>query len=150
MPDSKKKEKPKKAKSANGEGAMSFLEDKKLYCYRVTIGTDSAGKPIRKAFYGKTKKETRDKGIAAQARLMQGQAAVSSDMKVSEWADKWLENYKSGLSPRTIENYKNIMYKQIIPSIGNYQLKNLKQMYIQKNDYRTRKQRIFLIHGKTC
>ena len=80
--------------SANGEGGCKYIEAKKLWCSRITTGWNE-DKQIRKAFYGKTKKEALNKATAAQARVMNGQAATSSDMKVSDWIKKYLADYKS-------------------------------------------------------
>jgi integrase len=119
-------------KASNGAGSMRYIESKKLYCYRVTVGTDSLGKPIRKAFYAKTEKETRQKGIAAQARVLQGQVATESQDKISTWALQWVENYKGGLAARTLQNYKDVINAQIIPRIGKYSFKKIKPAHIQK------------------
>lgn len=87
--------------TANGEGGCKYIESKKLWCCRITIGWEGK-KQIRKAIYGKTKKDALQKATAAKARVMNGQAAVSSSIKLSDWADKWLDIYKSGLSPELL------------------------------------------------
>lgn len=134
MPEEKVKEERNRT-SANGEGSCKYIESKKLWCARITIGWDGIGenrKQIRKAFYGKSKKEALNKATEAQARVLHGEAATSSNMKLSDWADKWMADYKSALAPRTIAQYKGVVKNQIKPAIGDYALKNLKQSQIQK------------------
>jgi site-specific recombinase XerD len=135
MPEETKEKETRNRTSANGEGSCRFIENKKLWCARITIGWESAEngqKQIRKAFYGKTKKEALDKATAAKARVMNGQAATSSDIKLSDWADKWTKAYCLNLSPRTVTGYKSVIENLIKPGIGDYRLKDLKPIHIQK------------------
>lgn len=121
-----KKESKQKKKAPNGAGSMTYIESKQLYCFRISVN----GK--RLPFYDKVERIARQKGITAQARSLTGQAAVSSQIKVETWAKMWLETYKKDLSARTVKNYNEIMKKQILPYIGNIQLKNIKPLQIQK------------------
>lgn len=121
--------------SANGEGSCRYIESKKLWCARITVGwevVDGKKKQIRPAFYGKTKREALDQATEAKARTLQGKAAVSSNMKLSDWADRWMCDYKSALAPRTIAQYKGVIKNQIKPVIGDFKLKDLKQSHVQK------------------
>lgn len=121
--------------SANGEGQCYYIESKKLWCARITIGwemVDGKKKQLRPPFYGKTKREALDKATEAKARALQGKAAIADKMKFSELADRWLSTYKSGLQPITLEGYKSIVEKHINPAIGNYGLDKLKPIHIQQ------------------
>lgn len=115
--------------SANGEGSCRYIESKKLWCVRVTVGweqTETGNKQIRKAFYGKRKRDALDKATAAQARVLRGEAATSSNIKISTWADKWFEVYASALSPRTVDNYREVLKNQVKAYLGDLTLKSLK------------------------
>jgi len=57
----------------------------------ITIGHDETGKAIRKYFYGKTKKECKQK--IDDFKLNQHNSTPDSIM-FSSWADKWLHLYK--------------------------------------------------------
>lgn len=131
-----KKEKQKRHRtSANGEGQCYYIESKKLWCSRITIGWEMVNgkkKQIRPPFYGKTKREALDKATEAKARALQGKAAVSDKMKFSELADRWLSTYKRGLQPITLEGYKSVVEKHLNPAIGNYGLDKLKPIHIQQ------------------
>lgn len=56
----------------------------------------------------------------------------SIDYTVSEWADKWLKLYKNDKEKSTIEMYKSCIKLYIKPSIGNINIKHLKQSDIMQ------------------
>lgn len=114
-----------KRKAPNGAGSMTFDEKKKLYCFRISVN----GKRI--PFYSKSEREARKKGLAAQARAMQGDTAISSSMQIKDWALRWVDTYKIKLAARTVQNYKDIINAQIIPNIGKYTFKTIKPIHIQ-------------------
>lgn len=58
----------------------------------ITIGHDETGKAIRKYFYGKTKKECKEKIDAF--KLSQHKQPTPDSMQFNTWADKWLHLYK--------------------------------------------------------
>lgn len=121
--------------SANGEGSCKYIESKKLWCARITTGWEVVNgkrKQIRPAFYGKTKKEALDQATEAKARVLQGKAAVSSGMKLSDWSDRWMSDYKSAPASRTIAQYAGVIKNQIKPAIGDFKLKDLRQSHVQK------------------
>ena len=51
----------------NGEGTLRKVSGRDLWQYRVTLGYDESGKPIRKSFYDKDRVVAREKGLAALA-----------------------------------------------------------------------------------
>ena len=51
---------------------------------------------------------------------------------VSEFLERWLEDYKSNLSPRGFERYESIIRKHLIPALGSIPLTQLKPEQIQK------------------
>lgn len=121
--------------SANGEGSCRYIESKKLWCARVTVGwkdTPKGRKQVRKAFYGKTKKEALAKATEAQARMLEGKPAVASSIRFSDIAEQWLTVYKAGLQPLTKVGYRTVVDTHIKPAIGNYPLKKLRALDIQK------------------
>jgi len=69
---------------------------------KITIGKNTDGSPIRKSFYGRTKREANAK---AQEYLRNNTfAPVDRKITVAEWAERWLEVYKEG-------NVSEITYK---------------------------------------
>lgn len=126
MPDEKE---TRNRTSANGEGSCRYIESKKLWCARITIGWEVVNgkkKQIRPAFYGKKKQEALDQATEAKARALHGGAAISSNTKISAWADKWIRTYVSGLSPRTVKSYTGVVDNHIKPAIGSLTMKEIK------------------------
>lgn len=121
------------AKRGNGEGTISYIEDKKLYCGKLSMGYDENGKRIRKTFYSKKRKDVQDKMDIAKAELAKGTYIEPSAMSVGDWLDEWLETYKK----RTVRATSYQIIFQAIkthlkPSLGNIKLKDLRPEMIQK------------------
>jgi len=124
--DDKGKEKSKKEKHANGEGSVYFRESDKKWVGSITHN----GK--RKVFYGKTKKEVRDKKNNALHDQQQGTLPTTSKQTVAQFLDHWLENtQKASVRPRTYERYEEVIRLHINPAIGRYQLQKLTAQHIE-------------------
>lgn len=120
------------AKRGQGEGTISKLENG-TYCGRITVGKTPEGKQKRKAFYGKTKREVQEKMNAAKADLDKGNYIDPSKVTVSEWMDTWLYEYKANtVKASTVANHKSVINAHIIPKLGKYMLKDLKNETVQR------------------
>lgn len=111
-------------KRYNGDG--SYIERKNgTWEYRVTtdIGT-------RKSFYGKTKKECRqkyDSFVAAE------EEKIEKVLTVSAWGEQWLDKYKKGNVARsTYRGYCDYVNKHIVPEIGHLKLKDVRPVHLVK------------------
>ena len=82
-------------KRINGEGTISKTK-KGLWHYKVVLGYDEEGKPIRKSFYSKDPQEAREKGLQALEELNGQKLSVSPDMRLKDWITTYLEGYKKG------------------------------------------------------
>lgn len=102
------------------------------YATSIIIGCTDDGKPKRKVIYGRTIMEL-DKKVA-DFKSLQNKGIIIDDngMTVQQWADKWLELYKSDKSYNTYSMYKNTIEKHIIPKLGNIRLNSLKKHQIQE------------------
>ena len=85
----------KKRKRGQGEGSIFYIESKKLWCAKVTVGKDENGKQKQKAFYGKTRKEVQEKLTATVNDINQNIYIEPSKMTVNQWVDIWLTEYKN-------------------------------------------------------
>lgn len=107
------------AKRANGEGTINKVR-KGLWRGRVTIGSQ------RKAVYGKTQQECRDK-----IELLKMQAGKKLDFKrgsdsLAAYLQHWLDNVvKVNKAARTHEEYDMACRLYIVPFIGHKKLSNL-------------------------
>lgn len=120
-------------KRGNGEGSINQLADGR-WQGRIMVGYDPiTGKPNRKAVYGKTQKEVREKLSALREELKNGLKVTVKKMTFGEWLDKWLEDHiKIGTRLTTYENYSCIVKTHIRPLLGTIRLDKLKTEEIQE------------------
>ena len=124
---------PKKRKRGQGEGSIFFIEEKKLWCAKITVGKDENGRQKRKAFYGKTRKEVQEKLTAAVNDVNNDTYIEPSRMTVGEWLDIWLKDYKKkSVKPTTYTVCHRYCKNYIKPAIGHCLLKDLRNMHIQR------------------
>lgn len=102
------------------------------YCKQIFIGYSSNGKRKFKTIYGKTIKEVEKKERELRDSLEKGFAIDDNNIALGEWADMWLNVYKSNVEYNTYVMYENAIKKHIKPELGIIQLKNLKSIHIQK------------------
>ncbi|MEI2397042.1 site-specific integrase [Paenibacillus phytohabitans] len=103
--------------------------------FRVTFdfGTDSKGKRIRK--YTSASSEAEAKKLLNEFEYNQQRNLLvqTTKMTFSEFLEHWVENYvKYNCEETTIYGYRNIIYKHIIPFLGNFELQKLQPAHIQQ------------------
>ncbi len=119
-------------KRGQGEGSISKRPDGTWWA-RITIGKDESGNQLRKAFYGKTRKEVAAKMSAYQEELSSAQPKDFSKSRLAEWMDFWLEHYKKRtVRISTYHNMLNKIHAHIYPALGAIKLIDLKTEMIQK------------------
>ncbi len=98
---------------------------------KITVGHNPDGTPIRKGFYGRTKKEANAK--AQEYIINNSFGPVDKTITLAEWAEKWLEVYKHGnVSELTYQNsYLAPVRNQIVPHFKNARLADIKQIDIR-------------------
>ena len=120
------------AKRGNGEGTISKRPDGTWWA-RVSVGYDDNGKRIRKAFYGKTRKEVQEKLTAAINDVNNDNYIEPSKMTVSQWLDIWLKDYKkNSIKQSSYMRYHTSIESNVKPYIGRLGLKDLRNDTIQK------------------
>ncbi len=102
------------------------------YSTSVIVGYDEDGKAKRKILYGRTIMEL-DNNVA-EFKSLKNKGIVIDDagMTVGQWAEKWLELYKSDKAYNTYAMYKRTINNHIIPAFGNTRLSSLKKHQIQE------------------
>ena len=128
------------SKRANGEGSIAFYSSRNCYRGQLTIGVDESGKPKRKSFYGKTKKEVKEKMETYKLLNPINKAAIN-EYTVATWFNYWLWNIKKrDIKPKTFERYECIFRNYIKGSeIANiplykFKLNNLQAYYNRLSD----------------
>ena len=121
-----------KKRRAKGEGNVRYVDDKKLWEGRLTVGVDpGTGKSIRKSIYGKTQKEVRRKMNAARSALDNNDYHDPSKLTVGQWLDIWVRDYLGDVKPYTALSYTQHVNNHIKPAIGAVKLDELDTNTIQ-------------------
>jgi len=114
-------------KRGNGEGSIyQRKEDGKW------VGSASIENGNRKVFYGKTRKEVKEKLVTALHEQQQGTLVMAGPQTVGQFLTDWLENtHKRHIRPCTYERYREAIYLHLIPTLGNKQLQKLTVQQLQ-------------------
>lgn len=119
-------------KRGHGEGTIYKRKDGR-WEGKLTIGYDTEGKPKRKTFYGKTRREVQEKMDKVKADLQAGTFVESNKITFEQWLNRWLEVYvKPKVKPATFSNYVHLARTHIIPSLGKIELQKLTTDIIQE------------------
>ena len=118
--------KNKKEKRANGEGSVYFRASDNKWVGSVTLDD---GK--RKVFYGKTKKEAREKMNKALYEQKQGMLIATPRQTVEQFLTQWLDGHRTSIRSRTHERYEEYVRLHIVPIIGHIQLQKLTAQHIK-------------------
>lgn len=120
-------------KRGHGEGSITQRKDGR-WMGQITVGTDpKTGKPKRKTFYGKTRKEVADKVREALNQKEKGLLTTNQQVTVKDWLNTWLTDYKQQeLKISTFVSYKGLVEDHIIPGLGAIKLNKLRTNDIQK------------------
>lgn len=108
-------------------GSVGIKKRGKVYQYQFEIApVKGQRKWITKSGF-KTKAEAQEEGNKAYTEYLNaGVPFKESSISYTDYLDYWLDNYcKINLKYNTIEAYKNIIKKHIVPKIGKYRLSTL-------------------------
>lgn len=108
-----------KVRRFRGEGSICYLENKKCYRGRVSLGKDSTGKSIVKDLYGKSPEEVIAK-VDKVKRESFGLKVDFNNITFGEWFYKWLYGIKkSEIAESSFNRYESLYEKYIGSSIFN-------------------------------
>jgi integrase len=115
----------------NGEGSVSQRPDGRWQA-QVTIGYGPDGKPKRRTFYGKSRKEAVGKMNLALHEIRTGNYIEPTKLTLGEWMEKWLNEYKKPkLRQSTWENYFTMIEAHIKTDLGGIPLTKLQTHTLQ-------------------
>jgi integrase len=109
----------------NGEGEIRERKDGTFEA-RLRIGNGE-----RRSFYGKTKKEVRDKLNAARRDYEAGRLAKDPARKVGGFLDEWLTIRRRSIAPSTYDNYA-LNITRLRPHLGQHHLTALRHTHIEQ------------------
>lgn len=108
------------------------------YEYKLTIGRDIHGKPLRKSFYSTVsltdaKKKAEEYRVASEVSARTGEAFMPSTGRFADWARKWLRTYKQPfVDVNTYElTYVSLVEGHLIPYFGAARLSDIRPADIQ-------------------
>lgn len=107
-----------------GEGSIYQRKDGR-WVGEIFLGWED-GKRRRKFVYARTRRAAAEKMAEVQRLVAAGLPVPSDRQTVAAWLTTWLDQHlPDGLSPNTVEQYRSIVDKHLIPSLGRIRLKAL-------------------------
>jgi integrase len=105
------------------------------YSIIIDIGRDAFGKRKQRWFSGfKSRKDAENQLPRILIKLEDGELIDNNSVTLGNFLDDWLKSKikKDNLSPTTVDGYKNIIFKHLIPTIGKLKLQDIKPYNLQK------------------
>lgn len=114
------------------------------YATTVMVGYKPDGRPDNIFLAAKTEKELGNKIVELKMKMKTGEVIKTSDTLLSDYADSWMDTYKSAAGINTKAMYKNAIEKHIKPELGHLPLNKIVRSDVQKliNDNQN--------HPRTC
>ncbi|AWN24261.1 hypothetical protein DKM44_14345 [Deinococcus irradiatisoli] len=138
-------------KKGNGEGTITKRKDGRWEA-RLTHGRRADGRPRRITVYGKTRKEVADRLNALLAAQNKGSLVAPDQLTFAVYLPQWLERKAAaGRKESTIAGYTNIIYRHLLPIIGERRVQSLEpgdfdMLYRQLREKGLRPRMVQLIH----
>ncbi len=119
------------AKRGNGEGSIYKRVKDGRWVGSIDLGYGS-GRRQRRAYYGRTQAEVRDRLAAARRTHQQGLSLGSERQTVGAYLREWLNTERSTLRPRTWQRYEQYVRIHAIPELGAVALAKLSPQHLQR------------------
>lgn len=122
---------PPKTRRGNGEGTI-YQRSNGTWMAQVLLGYKPDGKPIRKSFSGKTRKEVAAKLSSVATMVFQGtDLTQASAMNVEDFAAYWISIKRLEITSRTLAWYRNSLDVHVLPALGPFPLADVNAVHIQ-------------------
>jgi len=119
------------SKRGNGEGSVHKLANGRWRA-QLTIGYHpTTGKQLRRYKVAATRKQA----VAALDELRQRHAQLplhSAPQTLAEFATAWLATKASQVKPRTLESYRGVLERHILPVLGRTRLEDVRTYTVQQ------------------
>ena len=102
---------------------------------RVTIGINSDGSPQQKVVYGYSKQEVLMNAarLLVESGALKGTSNLHSSPKFKAYLEEWWKLYKlPKLKPTTLQTYRNMIDKHILPEFGNEPMADITTNDVQR------------------
>ncbi|MCX7772766.1 MAG: site-specific integrase [Clostridia bacterium] len=97
----------------------------------VFLGYKPDGSEDREYVYGYTEKEVEANLFELKMKIARKERIVDDNVTVAEWANIWMESYKTGKEFKTLQMYDITIRNHIIKELGHLRLVDLKPFHIQ-------------------
>ena len=132
-------------KRSQGEGTIYKRKDG-LWISQASI----QGRRVSK--YTKTQREGMDWLRLIHSQVQAGLNFAGAQMSLTDYLEQWLGAIRASIRPKTLEQYTQIVYNQIVPALGRIKLKDLRPdqiqaLYNSKLNHGTSARSVILIHA---
>lgn len=104
------------SKRGNGEGSIGRLPNNKWWA-RITLGYNDAGKPVRKAVYGATRKQVAKELAAMIDARDAGRLTPLKPLTLKQLMERWLQDVVlPNRAPSTYRTHSNYAKNHVYPS----------------------------------
>ncbi len=118
------------AKRGQNEGSIYKRRDGR-WTAAVSLGYKD-GKRWRKTFYGKSRREVREKLSTALRAHQQGLPVAPERQTVGQFLERWLsDSVKPSVRPLTYDRYEQLVRLHISPALGRIDLPKLSPQHVQ-------------------
>lgn len=101
------------------------------YQKTIVLGRKPDGKYLKKTVYGKTLKELDAKVIELTQQLNSGIRVWESNMKFSELAQLWLDQYHPTETEKWKYRQRTLIAHHLLPTLGDMKVCDLRQLHLQ-------------------
>ncbi|MEU7860302.1 tyrosine-type recombinase/integrase [Nonomuraea sp. NPDC049141] len=117
---------------SRGDGGLHWDESRQRWMASLTVGYTPAGKRIVKKASGKTKTAAKDRLKEIVRDYEDGLAIAPADYTVERAVTDWLTYGLSGCDASTVESYRSLCNKHVIPALGKRKLRDLSAEDVDK------------------
>lgn len=107
------------ARRGKGDGSIYQRSDGR---WTGALVTWEGGVRKRRAFYGRTRAEAREKLLKAQRTIEDGLPLPSEQLTVSAFLERWLSTKRTDLRPESYRRYDESVRLHIVPELGRLRL----------------------------
>jgi hypothetical protein len=101
---------------------------------KFDVGIDASGKrQVRYHSFKGTKREAQAELTRLLADAQKGNYVDPSKVTVAEFLERWERDWAgTNLSPKTVERYRGLIARQIVPHIGQLQIQKLRPVHLSE------------------
>lgn len=119
-------------RARNHTGSIGYFKSRECWRIRYTVYDPISGKGIQKAEYFKTKEEAEQALFSRVHAVADESYTEPNKRKLSEWIAEYNAEFAKKREPGTVETYRVLLEKHILPALGDIRLCDLNRERIQR------------------